>query len=270
MTAQGDRRETDVGDRSSVVVTGGASGIGLASAVALGARGWAAVLVDRDGEALSAAADGLSGDGVAVGVVEGDITDPATADRAVAAARVLGPLRGLVNAAGVVVQGSLWDLNPDELDACHAVNVRGTFQMMRAVALEMRDGGGGSIVNVGSGDSFLAERDQLAYCTTKAAVLNMTRAAAMDVAEAGIRVNCVCPGVVDTPFFRAGISGALDPDAVAEMAGSRQPLGLLRPQAVGEAIAFLISEEGGGMTGSAMVVDGGLSATWWYERREAS
>ncbi|WCB96860.1 NAD-dependent glycerol dehydrogenase [Baekduia alba] len=253
----------------AVIVTGGASGIGLGAARLLGEEGWATVLVDRDPDALDVAVTALREAGATVAAaLPADIRETETAERAVAAAEAQGhELRGLVNAAAAVFQGSLWDLDPDDLDRCHAVNVRGTFQMMRAAAPAMRAHGGGSIVNVGSGDSFLGERDQLAYCTTKAGVLNMTRAAAMDAADAGIRVNCVCPGVIDTPFFRAGIAGARDPDGIVAMVEGRQPLGLLAPDAVAQAIAFLVSDRGAGMTGSALVVDGGLSASWWYERR---
>ena len=184
---------------------------------------------------MSPAAEELRRAGASVsGVLHADIKDPDTSARAVALARANSQeLRGLVNCAAATYLGSLDALSVEDLDACYAVNVRGTFMMMQAAARAMRTSGGGSIVNVGSADSFYGEEGAFAYCTTKAAVLNMTRAAAMDLAAAGIRFNCVCPGVIDTPFFRASFDAGDDPQEMIRAVGRRQPLGILNPDDIG-------------------------------------
>jgi meso-butanediol dehydrogenase / (S,S)-butanediol dehydrogenase / diacetyl reductase len=250
----------------SVIITGGASGTGLATARLLGADNWSVVLVDRDQRGLDHAEQILRESGVAIAAaVSGDIKDPDTAVRAVMAASIDGlSLRGLVNCAAATCLGTVESISVSDLDDCYAVNVRGTFLMIQAAVGAMRRNGGGSIVNVGSADSFLGEEGTLAYCTTKGAVLNLTRAAAMDLAAGRIRVNCVCPGVIDTPFFRASFSERDDAAAIIAAVNGRHPMGILQPDDVAAAIAFLIGDGAAGMTGSVVVVDRGLSASWRY------
>jgi meso-butanediol dehydrogenase/(S,S)-butanediol dehydrogenase/diacetyl reductase len=254
------------GQRRSVIVTGGASGTGLSTARMLGSQGWSVVLVDRDKEGLADAVSELRLTGATItDVIEGDIRAPETSSRAVTVAEADGQeLRGLVNCAAATYLGPLESLSVEDLDDCYAVNVRGTFMMMKAAASAMRSHGGGSIVNIGSADSFYGEEGTLAYCTTKAAVLNMTRAAAMDLSSSGIRVNCVCPGVIDTPFFRASFKDDDDPEAIIAAVERRQPMGILHPDDIASAVAFLIGDAAKGMTGSTVVVDRGLSASWRY------
>lgn len=248
----------------SVIVTGAASGIAYAAAERLGLDGWVIVAVDKDEAALHSARDRLRDRGVDVaGAIAADIRESSTAEHAARVATE-GSLRlaGLINAAATTALGSIDTITPADLDLAYAVNVRGTLQMMQAVLPGLRANGGGSIVNVGSVDSFMGEDGTLAYCATKGAVLNLTRAAAMDLSGDGIRVNCVCPGIVDTPFFYGSFQGAPDADAIVDAANRRQPLGVLPPEVVAESMAFLISDAGRGMTGSALVVDGGMSASW--------
>lgn len=250
----------------SVIVTGGASGVGLSTARILGSDGWSIVLVDLDDDRLAEAAAELGRENITVAaVIKGDIRAPETSSRSVAAAEADDlRLGGLVNCAAATYLGALESLSVEDLDNCYAVNVRGTFMMMKAAASAMRRHGGGSIVNIGSADSFYGEEGTLAYCTTKAAVLNMTRAAAMDLGSADIRVNCVCPGVIDTPFFRASFKDGDDPEAIIAAVERRQPMGILHPDDIASAVAFLIGDAAQGMTGSTVVVDRGLSASWRY------
>lgn len=248
----------------SVIITGAASGIALAAAETLGRAGWAVVPVDKDADSLAAAADRLRQHGIDVRPpLAADIREPATARAAVGLATEDSlRLAGLVNAAATNLLGGIDTMSVDDLDLAYGINVRGTFLMMQAAIPGMRAGGGGSIVNVGSVDSFMGEEGALAYCTTKGAVLNMTRAAAMDLSGDGIRVNCLCPGIIDTPFFRGTFADSPDADAIVAAANRRQPLGVLDPAAVADAIAFLVTDASRGMTGSNLVVDGGISASW--------
>ena len=248
----------------SVIITGAASGIALAAAKSLGTDGWTVVPVDRDAEALHAAVAGLREIGASVlEPVVADIGDESASRRAVESATGDGyALAGLINAAANNSLGPVDEISADDLDASYRVNVRGTFLMIQAAIPGMRANGGGAIVNVGSVDSYMGEPGTLAYCTMKGAVLNMTRAAAMDLAPSGIRVNCVCPGIIDTPFFRASFEDSPDADAILAAADARQPLGILDPAAVAETLVFLVTGKSRGMTGSMLVVDGGISTSW--------
>lgn len=248
----------------SVIITGAASGIALAAAEKLGTEGWTVVAVDRDADAVHAAVAALRDRGASVlEPVVADIGDESASRKAVELATSAEyVLAGLVNAAANNSLGPVDEISVDDLDASYRVNVRGTFLMMQAAIPGLRANGGGAIVNVGSVDSYMGEPGTLAYCTTKGAVLNMTRAAAMDLAPSGIRVNCVCPGIIDTPFFRASFEGSPQAEAVLAAANQRQPLGVLDPAAVAETLVFLVTERSRGMTGSMLVVDGGISTSW--------
>lgn len=250
--------------RRSVIITGAARGIAYEAAVMLGQAGWAVTPVDLEAEALRAAAARLREAGVEVAEpVAGDIRDSGTSDRAVESATGGGlRLAGLINAAADNALGAVDAISADELDRVYQVNVRGTFLMMRAVIPAMRAGGGGAIVNVGSVDGFMGEAGTFAYCATKGAVLNMTRAAAMDLSGDGIRVNCVSPGVIDTRFFHGTLTGSPSAPEIVAAANARQPLGILDPAAVAEALVFLVTDRSRGMTGSNLVIDGGMSASW--------
>lgn len=244
-----------------VVVTGAASGIGRSTAILAHERGWRVTAVDRDADRLEEL--GLDG----VEVIAGDVADPSTWERVVEVneTRHGRPARAFVSNAAIVEVGTVEELADETWTRVLEVNLMGAVRGTRALLPGMRSLGGGSVVTIASTDAFLAEQGLIAYCTSKGALLQFTRALAVDHAREGIRANCVCPGVTDTPLFRYHLSHADDPDAVLETRLARQPQGeLLQPEQIAETVVFLLSDASAGMTGALVPVDGGLSTSFEF------
>jgi NAD(P)-dependent dehydrogenase (short-subunit alcohol dehydrogenase family) len=244
------------------IVTGGASGIGLATARRLAHEGARVAVVDR-ADPEDAVRDIVSAGGEAWGI-RTDVADEGEV-RAMVDAVVSRTSRVdvLVNAAGI---GSPRAVTIDEAttaewhDLC-AVNLTGTFLCCRAVLPTMRRGGGGAIVNVASELGLVGSPRSAMYGATKGAVVQLTRALAVDHAPDRIRVNCVCPGPVDTPLLRRGVARAADPEAKLRAEMSSTLLGRLgRPEEIASVIHFLASDEASFLTGSIVVADGGVTA----------
>jgi NAD(P)-dependent dehydrogenase (short-subunit alcohol dehydrogenase family) len=244
------------------IVTGGASGIGRATGHRLVAEGAKVVLVDRaDTEAAARAM--TAGDGVAWGIVA-DVADEAAVALAFAAVTSReGRLDVLVNAAGI---GSPRPVTIDEAtleewERLCAVNLTGTFLCCRAAVPLMRRGGGGAVVNVASEIGLVGAPRSAMYGATKGGVVQLTRALAVDHAPDGIRINCVCPGPVDTPLLQQSIARAPDPEAKRRQEVESTLLGRLgTPDEIASVICFLASPEASFMTGSIVVADGGVTA----------
>jgi NAD(P)-dependent dehydrogenase (short-subunit alcohol dehydrogenase family) len=247
---------------SVAIVTGGASGIGRATAERLGREGACVALVDRADPEEAARAIVAAG-GEAWGI-RTDVADEeevrAMVDAVVARA---GRVNVLINAAGI---GTPRPVTIDEAtmsewhDLC-AVNLTGTFLCCRAVIPIMRGGGGGAIVNIASELGLVGSPRSAMYGATKGAVVQLTRALAVDHAPDHIRVNCVCPGPVDTPLLRRGVARASDPEAKLRTEMSSTLLGRLgRPEEIASVIHFLASDEASFVTGSIVVADGGVTA----------
>lgn len=233
----------------NIMVTGAASGIGLATARKLAAEGATLALLDRDGVALERLAGELGAHWAML-----DLPDEAAIDRAVAdAAARMGGIDGLVNVAGI--GGSmtrLGEMTLDDWNRVIGVNLTAPFLMMRAVLPHMQAARRGTVVNVSSGQGLMPSAPGMsAYCASKGGLVIFSKAMALELAPM-IRVNCVCPGVVDTPLL---------PEAMREAA--RQPGSPYALKRVGEAeeiadaIAFLTSDESSFITGTALAVDGG-------------
>jgi NAD(P)-dependent dehydrogenase (short-subunit alcohol dehydrogenase family) len=244
------------------IVTGGASGIGLATATRLLREGARVAVVDRVEPEKAARALGAAG-GEVWGVLA-DVADE-TQVRAMVDEVLSRALRVdvLINAAGI---GSPRPVTIDEATAVEwqelcAVNLTGTFLCCRAVIPAMRRGGGGAIVNVASELGLVGSPRSAMYSATKGAVVQLTRALAVDHAADHIRVNCVCPGPVDTPLLRRGIERAADPEAKLLREVGSTLLGRLgRPEEIASVIHFLASDEASFVTGSIVVADGGVTA----------
>ena len=244
------------------IVTGGASGIGLATARRLAQEGARVAVVDR-ADPEEAVGTIVSAGGEAWGI-RTDVADEGQVRAMVDAVVSRTPrVDVLVNAAGI---GSPRAVTIDEAttaewhDLC-AVNLTGTFLCCRAVIPVMRRGGGGAIVNVASELGLVGSPRSAMYGATKGAVVQLTRALAVDHAPERIRVNCVCPGPVDTPLLRRAVARAADPEAKLRTEMSSTLLGRLgRPEEIASVIRFLASDEASFLTGSIVVADGGVTA----------
>lgn len=245
----------DFEDRVAIV-TGGASGMGAATIRRLAAGGARVVIVDRDGERARSVASEVGGTAVV-----GDVSDSAFCDAAVAeAANQHGRLDVLVNAAGVIVRARGEDTTDEQWARIMGVNVNGTFFMCRAALRTMKAAGRGSIVNFGSIWGDLGSSGVAAYCASKGAVHNLTRALAMDHAGEGIRVNAVCPGEVNTPMLQSERAEPVTDELLAKIAAT-VPMGRLAdPDEIARVVCFLASDAASYMTGAMISVDAGYGA----------
>jgi NAD(P)-dependent dehydrogenase (short-subunit alcohol dehydrogenase family) len=242
----------------NVLVTGGTSGIGLATTRRFLDEGARVFVAGIDTEEVAGVLESLTELGTVDGTA-GDVSDERQAASIVEAAlRSLGRIDVLINNAGVALKAQFLDTSPDVWDRTLAVNLRGMFLMARAVArLMTADGRGGVIINMASTNALGGEADFAAYNASKGGVLQLTRTMAVELGTRGIRVNCVCPGFIDTPLNRA----LADEDEFMEYERTRIPLGRRGlPEEVAAVYAFLASDDASFVHGSAIVVDGGQTA----------
>jgi NAD(P)-dependent dehydrogenase (short-subunit alcohol dehydrogenase family) len=249
------------GDRPVALVTGGATGIGFATALALGRDGARVVLAGLPGSPLPEAVDALLADGIDAIAVEADVGRAADAERAVAAAvEAYGRLDALVNCAGTSAVAPLATMDEADWDRVFDTNVRGVFLMSRAAIPALAASGDGAIVNVASQLALAAVPGFSAYCASKAAVLHLTRCMALELLPSGVRVNAVCPGGVDTPLLQRAFPDGRGPQGTLDDLVAAHPIGRLgRPEEVAAAIRFLVSAEASFVVGAGLVVDGGYT-----------
>lgn len=243
----------------SAIVTGGASGIGLATAQLLHQRGARVAIIDSNAEAGAQALSSLNQTAI---FIHANLASEPEAVRAVEqAAQAFGSINAVVNSAGIQRYGNAEQTSLELWREVLDVNLTAAFLVSRAAIPNLRRSGGGSIVNVGSVQSHAAQRGAIAYVTSKHAILGLTRAMAVDYAAEKIRVNCVCPGTVDTPMFRWTASLDPNPESVVEACEQMHPVGrIARPKEVAEVIAFLLTGAASFVTGTEIDVDGGLLA----------
>ncbi|QIS11222.1 SDR family NAD(P)-dependent oxidoreductase [Nocardia arthritidis] len=233
----------------TAIVTGGASGIGKAVSETLAAGGaWVAVL-DRD---LGAPTTGLA--------VRCDVTDDADVRAAVlTVAETYGGIDIVVNCAGIGAQGTIADHTDDEWRNVFEVNVFGTVRICRAALPHLRVSASAAIVNMCSIAATTGLPDRAVYSASKGAVLALTRAMAADHLTEGIRVNCVNPGTVDTPWVQRLLAASADPGAELTALRARQPHGrLVTAEEVAAAVAYLASPAAGSTTATMLEVDAGM------------
>lgn len=245
------------------LVTGAASGIGEAIAERFSRAGAQVYVADRNAEGARATADRFQTAGGKAHPVTLDVSDY-DACRALAATiqqAHSGGLDVLVNNAGIGTVGTILETEPETLDQLHAVNVRGVFNMSKSFISPMLDRGRGCIVNMASIGGIVAVRDRVAYCATKFAVVGLTKCMALDHAASGVRINCVCPARVRTPFVDARLKEYADPEEAFRQMSASQPVGRMAdPAEIAAVVHYLASDESAFMTGSGVIIDGGLSA----------
>jgi NAD(P)-dependent dehydrogenase (short-subunit alcohol dehydrogenase family) len=244
------------------IVTGATSGIGRAAALRFGAAGASVLAVGRDAAALEDVARLVTREGGSAATFQADVTGPGAAERIVeAAAQRFGRLTTLVNAAGVIGAGSIETTTDDDWDAMMAVNVDAPFRLMRAASNALA-AARGSIVNVSSVTGLRAFPNVLAYCVSKAALDQLTRCAALELAPLGVRVNAVNPGVVVSNLHRRGGMADDRYAAFLEHSKTTHPLGRPgEPAEIAELIWFLASDRAAWITGETISVDGGRHLT---------
>jgi NAD(P)-dependent dehydrogenase (short-subunit alcohol dehydrogenase family) len=239
---------------SAAIVTGAANGIGAACARAFAQAGWDLVLVDRDEAALDRLAGGAD-------TLAGDVATREVNVAAVALAEErFGRLDAVVANAGVNLARSLDDTTDEDIDRLLAVNLRAVVYLAQAAHRALARSTG-SLTVMASKTGLVAQRDSPIYCATKGAAIQLARALALDWAPEGIRVNAVCPGIVDTPMLESFFEQLPDPERARREFATAQPLGrLARPEECAAAALFLASEDASFITGVALPVDGGYSA----------
>lgn len=240
-------------------VTGAASGIGAEIAGVFCKSGARVYLADRDLEGVEKVAQRLCGEGGDALPVELDVSDEAACDSLAESIQSSGgPLDILVNNAGIGSIGTILETPGEDLDRLYSVNVRGVFNVTKAFLPTMIAAKRGNVINMASIGGVVAIRDRLAYCTTKFAVVGLTKSLALDHAADGIRANCICPGRVETPFVKARIAEYPDPEAAYREMSATQLLGrMIRPDEVAASALYLASDESYMITGTAFLIDGG-------------
>ena len=244
--------------RKTALVTGAASGIGEAIAHALANAGAHVFVTDRDDANGTRVTKDITSAGKRATFLHLDVTSEADCQ---AAARATGALDILVSNAGIGHVGTMQTTNGADLDRLYAVNVRGAFNVTKVFIDGMVARRSGAIVITASIAGVVGIKDRLAYTTTKAALIGLTKAMAIDHAKDGVRINCVCPGRVETPFVKARLKEYPDPEAAYREMASTQALGRMgTPEEIAASVLYLASDEAAFVTGSAFIIDGGLSA----------
>ncbi len=236
----------------SVIVTGAAAGIGFDTACLLAGQAGHVIALDRDPIALPAALRGR------IATLQGDVGDPALIAAALAAVPAGLPLRGLVNNAGIVVNGTALTTTLADWNEAFRVNVTALFLWAQAVLPAMVAAGGGSIVNIGSVIGPHGRQDGVAYVASKGAVMALTRSLALDFGRQGVRCNTVSPGAIETPMLTGFLRSR--PEQRQAMIDKSYVGRLGTGQDIAAAVAFLLSDAAGFINGAELTADGGMTA----------
>lgn len=244
-----------------VVVSGAASGIGAATVTELAQAGYTVLGLDLAGRPDSFA-------GLDLHWQQGDVTDPASWAAVAARARELDPqgAYGFVACAADVSVAPFLETPVEEWRRLYEINVVGVVQGMLALLPAMKERGDGAMAICCSVNSTFVEAEIGPYSASKAALLSATRTVAVEHAGDGVRINAVCPGVVDTPLLRKHVESMPDPTAADQAMRKHIPTGAVtRPDEVAKLLRFLVGEDASGLSGSALVVDGGLTTTYVFD-----
>lgn len=244
----------------TVLVTGAAMGIGAGIAMRFADSGYSVALFDIDGAGADATAARLSSNTETV-AIQGDVADENDVRRAVeTVAAKLSRIDVLINNAGIEIPGDVEKQTSQDWDRQIGVNLRGVF-LMSKYAIPIMARAGGAIVNISSVHAFVSWPDSAAYDATKAGIIGLTRAMAVDHGRQGIRVNAICPGYIHTPLMERWLATLPNREEVLEQVRAFHPLGRIgKPFDVAEAALFLASEAAAFISGTFLVVDGAMTA----------
>jgi NAD(P)-dependent dehydrogenase (short-subunit alcohol dehydrogenase family) len=243
-------------------ITGAGSGIGRACAELFAQQGAKVILAGRRVEPLNAAVTHINNSGGQALVAQCDVTDSAQITRTLqSAADKFGALTTIVNNAGVIVPGNAEQTTEANWDMMLNINLKGTFLVSRAALEFLRRAGGGSIINIGSIYGVVGSKNRVAYAASKGGVTMLTRAMALDHAHENIRVNCICPSLVETEIAKQLFANAPNPEEARRQRVSMIPMGRAgTPQEIAHLAAYLASDESAWVTGAALPIDGGQAA----------
>jgi len=243
-------------------ITGAGTGIGRACAFAFAREGALVALAARRTSPLTAVAQEIRAAGGEALALECDVTNrPAVENALLQAEQRFGRIDIIVNNAGAVVVASAENTSDEDWNRILATNLTGTFLVSRAALPALRRSGGGTIINIGSILGIVARKDRAAYCATKAGVSGLTRAMALDHAADKIRVNCICPSLVETDLGTQVMSKNPDAQAERNKRIAEIPLGRIgTPDDVAMMAVYLASDEASWITGASFPLDGGLTA----------
>ena len=246
----------------NAIVTGAASGIGRETALRFAEEGAAVVCADRDAEGAGAVCEAIAAKGGAALALSVDITEERAVARLVDdALAARGRIDVLVNNAGVTILGGVAELSEASWQREIDVNLSGAYRVSKALWPHLAAAGGGAILSTASIAGVIAAPQDAAYVASKAGLIMLTRCMALDGASVGIRANCICPGFVDTPMFDGFLDQQPDPAAARTGAARRTPLGRIgTPRDIADGFVYLASDEATWITGTALVIDGGLTA----------
>ncbi|MEX2393170.1 MAG: SDR family oxidoreductase [Actinomycetota bacterium] len=248
--------------RGAAIITGAASGIGFATAQRLAEDGWPLALVDVDQIRLKDKERTLRDGGATVRGYPFDLVQAEHFSEVVEeVGRDFTSVELLVNDAGVGVAATLLETTKEDWDRTISVNLTAMFHTCQSVLPTMLDAGHGLIVNVSSIAGVVGLKNRLAYCASKHGVIGLTRAIAADYAHLGVRANAICPGTVASEWIGKILEDAEDPEATRKQMEARQLDGRMgTPEEVAAGIAFIVSDEGRFINGSAFMMDGGVTA----------
>ncbi|HKD02050.1 MAG TPA: SDR family oxidoreductase [Terriglobales bacterium] len=243
------------------IITGAAAGIGRASAKLFSQEGAGVVAVDLDRKGAEALADEIASDAGKAIAIAADVSQQAGALEIVRrTSEQFGRVDILFNNAGIVPPGKIHETTETEWDRAMAINVKSVYLLCHEVVPLFLEQGGGVILNTASATALRSVPDRAAYSASKGAVITLTRSMALDYVKNNIRVNCLCPGTIDTPSLAQRLAAFADPAEARKQFIARQPMGRLgTAEEVAQAALYLVSDESGFVTGTAFSIDGGFT-----------
>lgn len=244
------------------VITGAASGIGRATAQLFAREGATVVVADVDDEGGRGTVDLVEQGGGRASYVHADVTDEAQVRSLFETAESEhGRVSIVFNNAGAMIRGPVTEIDIEAFKRNMTLNVVGVVLGCKYGIPALRRNGGGAIVNTASAASLIGLPNASAYCASKGAVLQFTRAVAAEVSKENIRVNAVCPGLIDTPFYAPDYAAGADPEQFRAVNGARAPMGRMgRAEEIAAGVLYLASSEASYCTGAALAADGGITA----------